>query len=98
MSDIVGFLNARIAEDEADATNAPEGAEGVRLSAECAAKRAIVKAHPVMVWEGVRGQEVHECMNCEMGSQAAYDAPCDSLAALAAVYNAHPDYDGAWAL
>lgn len=100
------FLEARIDEDEARASSGWSRLGDSRwetnnygqdfltpsaVLAECAAKRAIVKAHPIDVWSGVRGEEVTECRTCQ-------GDPCDTLQALAAIYNKHPEYDGEWAL
>lgn len=61
-----------------------------RVLAECAAKRAILEAHPTQIYSGIKGQEVMECQNCER-------FPCDTLKALASVYADHPDYSQEWA-
>lgn len=86
MSDLTGFLLARIAEDEAAAAgwinpatrinDADLWAEvGSRMLAECEAKRRIVELH------GLHGRDPSAL-------------PCRELASLAAIYADHPDYHG----
>jgi hypothetical protein len=62
-----------------------------RILAECAAKRAIIHAHQILIYDGIRG-EVAECIRECPGS------PCETLQALATVYATHEDYHPEWAL
>lgn len=90
--DLIEFLLARIAEDETDAANSYDDSE--RLLAECAAKRAIVAAHPVVIqlwWD--EQCEIEVCETCQADSYPD-QWPCPTIQALAAVYAAHPDYPG----
>ena len=88
---ITEFLEARIAEDEAEAqvakaefTHGGYGCYGpARVLAECAAKRAIVQ---------LQGEATREGYD----NAAAY--LWDALFALASVYRLHPDYQQEWAV
>lgn len=92
MSDITGFLLARIAEDE-DAARAsiPTGGRRAgktfwqRRVAECGAKRALANWH-------VPDVEPEFCATCE----ATENWPCSTIKMLSSVYFDHPDYDPAW--
>lgn len=84
MSDILDFLNARIAEDEAEARRAleqlgmvAEAKADLRAFAECAAKRKIIDLADEVDPVAVRTTAI--------------------LKALAAIYADHPDYQQAWA-
>lgn len=85
------FLLARIAEDEERATRFLPAAGPARVLAECAAKRRIVEMHS-------QDTDRDWCLQgCGMRSGwTGY--PCDTLKALAAVYDDHPDYRAEWAL
>lgn len=100
MGDIAEFLQARIAEDEADAAYRHredcEHLDSVRpfpcecgvpqwVLAECAAKRAIVGDHIE--------EETRYCPTC-----VEQEIPCNTLLRLAAVYAGHPDYRQGWQL
>lgn len=76
-----------------------------RVLTECESKRRIVEAHPlttdvVPVWTG--STPGYACDNCARLSKADPKSivedigACDTLAALAAVYADHPDYDESW--
>jgi hypothetical protein len=72
-----------------------EPAPDVRILAECAAKRAIIKYHAEMV-EAVEYLSAALPGNLNQEPDALWrTAP---LRALAAVYKDHPDYDEDWAL
>ncbi|WP_024817083.1 DUF6221 family protein [Arthrobacter sp. 31Y] len=91
MSDLIGFLEARIAEDERRASYVREygdaAAAGLfspdRAIAECEAKRAIVDAASGYSPELEHGDN----------GEWAFDV---TLKALAAVYSDHPDYQQEW--
>ena len=92
---ITEFLEARIAEDEAEANAClrvyREGGDSsklrwVRALAECAAKRAILQSHD-MLDQSTKGDE------WTWGYTAATH---DALRAMASVYKDHPDYREAW--
>jgi len=94
---ITEFLEARIAEDEAEASqyqayeqDISETAgwwEPTRVLAECAAKRTIIAG-----WE-----DPNDIMTSDV--DAGYSLGIDNAVhALAAVYSDHPDYQQAWAL
>ena len=92
MADLIDFLEARIAEDEADARRGleMEGSAGPvvgwfnpgRVLSECAAKRVILGNVP-------RVTEVASAI----GTTSEY-----VLMSLAAVYKDHPDYQEGWAV
>lgn len=100
---ITEFLEARIAEDEAAANAYAKvpplqvfngstwvgGYDPARVLAECAAKRAIIKL-----------AEDVESMDTQISNEwgGPNDGTADEiLAALAAVYADHPDYQDEWA-
>lgn len=96
--ELKGFLLARLAEDEEAAHVAHH--DPARAFAECAAKRAIIEMHKVIVvWpEGTGGSKyytggVDVCASCDERTHV----PCPTLRALAAVYADHPDYQQEWA-
>lgn len=90
------FLEARIAEDEAQATkHLPAlsshglGDYGLRVLSECAAKRVIVGTY----------RAIEANRNAEGSIQWHEErALLTSVSALAAVYKDHPDYQAEWAL
>lgn len=109
---ITEFLIARIAEDEA-AANEQDGAEyhtdgawpdgmAARVLAECAAKRAIIEAHPDgnAAYKDAAGAYLPMfrgyCATCSDHEVEPW--PCPTLRAIAAVYADHPDYRQEWAL
>jgi len=110
-STITEFLEARIAEDEAQAYNVlvfrmipgtgMPGNQAIpdRVLAECAAKRAILAEHEMAIRsDGIRRQE--GCVMCNYNRDYGWEetGPCKTLRALAAVYASHPDYRQEWAL
>lgn len=72
----------------------------VRILAECAAKRAIIDAHPVttnVVEVSTRIKPGFACETCFSHDAWVEDSGyCDTLCALAAVYADHPDYQQEW--
>jgi hypothetical protein len=92
MADLIDFLEARIAEDEADARRGleTEGAAGPvvgwfnpgRVLSECAAKRKILGNVPLVT-----------DVPTAIGATSEY-----VLMALAAVYKDHQDYQEGWAV
>jgi hypothetical protein len=92
MADLIDFLDARIAEDEADARKGleMEGSAGPvvgwfnpgRVLSECAAKRAILGNVPLVT-----------DVATAIGGTSEY-----VLMSLAAVYKDHPDYQEGWAV
>lgn len=91
MLSITEFLEARIAEDEAEAKQLQGDmdfgleAAGDRMLAECAAKRAIIAA----CREDHEDSLTRNDDTIELGSIALY--------ALASVYSNHADYQQEWA-
>jgi len=105
---IVGFLEARIAEDEDQASkHLPAlsshglGDYGLRVLAECQAKRAIIDAHPItsdVIEVSTRIKHGYACETCfSYGDVVEDHGYCDTIRALAAVYKDHPDYQQEWA-
>ena len=108
---ITEFLEARTCEDEAMARHRPKMSDvydaveaavtepmRARILAECAAKRAILAAHPVVVqlwWE--EQCEIDVCQTCQEDDYPNR-FPCPTIEALASVYADHPDYDEQLAL
>jgi hypothetical protein len=94
---IVEFLEARIAEDEADAINrvvlpstdrrSLTDYDAERAHAECAAKRAIIEDR----------KRIDRSTNPDEWSMGYSDANYSALHALVAVYKDHPDYQQEWA-
>lgn len=93
--DIIDFLHARIAEDEAEARGALEGLgmteakADLRAFAECEAKRKII---------ALAGDV--EQMDAQLSAESGGDdlgTADEILKALAAVYTSHPDYQQEWA-
>ena len=92
MADLINFLEARIAEDEADARRGleMEGSAGPvvgwfnpgRVLSECAAKRKILGNVPLVT-----------DVATAIGATSEY-----VLMSLAAVYKDHPDYQEGWAV
>lgn len=96
MTDIIEFLEARIAEDEAAADGLDESGPGypsvrtleaspftaARLLAECAAKRRILENVPLVT-----------DIPSQMGGTSEYVLMC-----LASVYSWHPEYQEGWAV
>ncbi len=94
MTDVIAFLEARIAEDEAaarvTAPNVPgaddaDGSPGsplcaARILAECAAKRKILDNVPLVT-----------DISSQTGATSQYVLMC-----LASVYSRHPDYQEGW--
>ncbi|MGN7251667.1 MULTISPECIES: DUF6221 family protein [unclassified Arthrobacter] len=90
MADLIDFLEARIAEDEADARRGleMEGSAGPvvgwfnpgRVLSECAAKRVILGNVPLVT-----------DVPSAIGTTSEY-----VLMSLAAVYKDHPDYQEGW--
>ena len=94
MDDLVAFLNARLAEDEAAAARArrPRGLREVK------AKREILAAHAVD-YTGQYGEAIPgECLTCITNRDPYPESwqgdpwPCKTLRHLIAVYSDHPDY------
>lgn len=96
---LVGFLLARIAEDEqwvaVERRVAPNQrwpkvhpAWTTRVLAECEAKRRIVALHEQWPGDEDLGPECRECV--------AIDLPCPTLRLLALPYADHPDYRDGW--
>lgn len=98
---IIEFLEARIAEDEQQTTkHLPAlsshglGDYGLRVLAECRAKRALTSLHSLTTY---RTQEV--CGSCgDWWDGSPIDYPCDTIKIVAAVYADRPDYQEDWAL
>lgn len=71
-----------------------------RILAECAAKRAIVAAHPLttdVVEVSTRIKPGFACETCfSFGDVVEDSGYCDTLRAIAAVYAGHPDYQEYW--
>ncbi|MEV4991222.1 DUF6221 family protein [Pseudarthrobacter sp. LMD1-1-1.1] len=106
---IIEFLEARIAEDEAEARENQQYEDQVyetagwwdctRALAECAAKRAVIYEH------GRDDSSTRDyCETCadwwksELGEGPPGVAwPCPTLRAVAAVYSDHSDYQKEWA-
>ena len=78
---IAEFLEARIAEDEADASP--------RIRAEAAAKRTILAEHAEVLWTEAWGKRETTCRVCG-GEEQPY--PCVTVGALLAVYADHPEH------
>ena len=108
---LVEFLEARIAEDEAEAKpmagldDDDRGGWAIvyaeRVLAECAAKRAILEMHGPVKDEGWKSGEDNDflwCGSCGSIDDSPWPYPCGTLQALAAVYADHPDYQQEWAL
>lgn len=106
---ITEFLEARITEDEYEAEvclaqyRRGEGGSSrrwVRQLAECAAKRAIIAAHPIVdnvVEVSTRVKWGFACETCfSYGDLVEDHGYCDTLRALAAVYADHPEYNKDW--
>lgn len=81
----------------------PNGHPNPRAVAECAAKRAILAEHEPMDWHVnankdnvAKGQPICGC--CGDAEWQAVQYPCATVAALAAVYADHPDYQREWAI
>ena len=103
--DIVKFLRARIAEDEAGvntygaAIAASSDHDQRRLIAECAAKRARIELHTVD-----HRYDDNVCYRCMIGCETEFGSPvahyeewpCIPLQLEAAPYKGHPDFDPAW--
>lgn len=90
---ITTFLEARIAEDEQQATKHQESASRhgwgdypTHVIAECAAKRSIVQY--VVAARADRGRDAE--------ADAAYRAAWWVATRLASVYKTHPDYQQEW--
>jgi hypothetical protein len=85
---ITEFLEARILDDEMAANDLMGEREGDRVLAECAAKRAIIEYHSMLLEQS------------EHSDVAGYHATGMRIAtrALAAVYKDHPDYQQEWEL
>jgi hypothetical protein len=87
------FLEARIAEDEAEADyllgreDDEANAYGKHFLAECAAKRAIIAGR----------KRIDRSANDDEWSMGYSDANYEATHALAAVYADHPDYRREWA-
>jgi hypothetical protein len=95
MADIIDFLEARIAEDEAAVREQSPGPPNecgsesaaplfgrARVLAECAAKRKILANVPLVA-----------DIPAQVGGTSTYVLMC-----LASVYSQHPDYQAGWAL
>jgi hypothetical protein len=98
MADIIEFLEARIAEDEAAVRGLVQMAQGpsgelvpgamssplspARVLAECTAKRKILENVPLVT-----------DIPAQMGGTSEYVLMC-----LASVYSQHPDYQEGWAV
>lgn len=86
------FLEARIAEDEAEAKNLQGEtdfgleAAGDRMLAECAAKRELLEQR----------KRIDQSMSMDDWSAGWSDGNYAALNALAAVYKDHPDYREEW--
>jgi hypothetical protein len=105
---ITEFLEARIAEDEVQATkHLPSlsahglGDYGLRVLAECEAKRTIAELHDSVEdrnWQSGKDHDFLWCGSCGTLDDAPVPYPCETLQTLAAVYKDHPDYQQDWAL
>lgn len=77
-------------------------ADPARVLTECAAKRAIIEAHPIVddvVEVSTRIKWGFACETCfSYGDIVEDNGYCDTLRALASVYADHPDYQSDWAL
>jgi hypothetical protein len=95
MSDIIDFLEARIAEDETEARReleqvaATEAKADLRAFAECEAKRKIIALADDV-------EQMDAQLSAESGGEDLGTAD-GILKALAAVYASHPDYQQEWA-
>lgn len=67
-----------------------------RVLAECAAKRAIIEQHLMWVYTDEEPGFSMILWDCMCNRQMS--KPCPTIAALAAVYADHPDYQQEWAL
>lgn len=76
-----------------------------RVLRECAAKRAIVKRHPIEPAVDIGGivgthrvgcARCHVVSNIDICSPVQALGPCGTILALAAVYSDHPDHDLEW--
>ncbi|MDQ1059109.1 hypothetical protein QFZ23_003010 [Arthrobacter globiformis] len=94
MASIVEFLEARIAEDEAEARRDLEGLAmteakaDLRVFAECEAKRKIIALADDV-------EQMDAQLSAESGGEDLGTADA-ILKALAAVYASHPDYQQEW--
>lgn len=87
-------------EDKADAEHIVHF-DPARVLREVAAKRAIIKAHPI----DTEYDHLSACRACQWDVDCdaprndleASDCPCPSLRAVATVYSSHPDYREEWA-
>lgn len=95
MASIIDFLEARIAEDEHAAYDLMGEREGDRVLAECAAKRAIMAHHTTHTYTDEEPGFSMELWDCMCNRQTM--KPCPTVAALAAVYKDHPNYQQEWA-
>jgi hypothetical protein len=88
MSDIIDFLNARIAEDETEARREleqlamTEAKADLRAFAECEAKRKIIAHHERIDWDNEPSRD--------------RDYMEKFLRIVAEVYAGHPDYREEW--
>lgn len=107
---IKDFMLARVAEDETEANSClaqyrrGEGGSTSRWTrqlSECAAKRAIVEAHPIVddvVEVSTRIKWGFACETCfSYGDIVEDNGYCDTLRALASAFSDHPDYQPEWA-
>lgn len=100
MTSITKFLEARIDEDEAEASEWQDS----RVLAECTAKRLILghyKCHSESRDAGrtklARSSEDKRAKQDRRLQEARARVAGDSIRALAAVYSDHPDYQQEWA-
>lgn len=104
---IIEFMEARIAEDEAEAIKYQAYEQDIsetagwwepsRVLAECAAKRAVIEHHKRV--PDIYGDDAGDtCSICTETGPMPQGWPCLTVAALAAVYSDHPDYQQEWAL
>lgn len=107
---IVEFLNARLVEDEQSAQWAlSASAPPARLSSEIHAKRRVIEGYNAAYRECTRAlEEAARASGRPDGTGPPSQAPVtdgplsalwawrEALKHIAAVYQDHPDYDGAW--
>lgn len=108
---IVEFLKARIVEDEQQARKHLHalrshglGDYGLRVLAECAAKRVIIEQHEPVNYSSLGMASPNACSLCG-ADRGMHDwewvqdsFPCPTVRALAAVYKDHTDYKQEWSV
>lgn len=106
---IIEFLQARITEDEQEAkaglAQYQRGEDTskrrwTRMLTESKAKRTILEAHPIttnVLEVSTRAKWGFACATCFSFGDVVEDLGyCDTIRALAAVYDGHPEYESEW--